>query len=133
MNIIRRAIINSTLAFALITTTGTAFADTGGRTAGRADFDYIVFTVKGKTNSKVTFSKSEVKTFNGLKEGDRSAYIAKVVSQHLQEKERDGWIEILSIISRQQPWCGACKESKGRVSNKMGYKDGISAFISASF
>jgi len=141
MTISKRHFLIATAALAMAATlhgTLPAIAD-GQRTAGRTDFQNLVIVLKGDINTKISLSKSQMEKFNRMKMDNRSAYIDEIISRALKSGDtNDKGASEYFYADRGAFWCGKCNENDGRVQHKYGisgpgFKDGISAFITASF
>ncbi len=145
MTISKRHFLIATAALAMTATlhgTLPAIAD-GQRTAGRTDFQNLVIVLKGDINTKISLSKPQMEKFNRMKMNNRSAYIDEIISRALKSQRGNGdtndkGASEYFYADREAFWCGKCNENDGRVQHKYGisgpeFKDGISAFITASF
>jgi len=137
MNTTKRQLLKTATAFGLAATLGISPALAQG---GDDPIPGIDIIIKKDPSSQpvVEFSLSggEMKRFNALKGADRSAYLAKIAAPHLAKvgegRSEKEWAEMLTKALGDS-WCGPCKMVGETLAQDVKMKDGISAFITATF
>ncbi|PCJ76726.1 MAG: hypothetical protein COA53_00435 [Rhodobacteraceae bacterium] len=137
MAMTKRQLLKTTVAAGFIAILGgiPAFAEGGNDPIG--GIDIIVKEDPGSQRVvKFSLSGGEVKRFNALKGSERSAYLAKIAAPYLAKvgegRSEKEWAGMLTDALGDN-WCGPCRMVGETLARDVKMKDGISAFITATF
>lgn len=133
----KRQFLKSAAALGMVMTLGISPANAQGGDDPIGGIDIIVKKdPASRPVAEISFSGREVKQFNQLKGRDRSAYLAKVLAPHLAKfgegRTQDEWAKVLAEALGNS-WCGPCRTGDKNLTRTVKFKDGISAFITATF
>lgn len=142
----KRQFIRSTAALSLVAAIG---ATLPAHSAEKADKPVrgLSFTIQAQTSGEVIAqykaSSGTLKVFNKMQGSARSSFLTKLLVKELNaQTKHKNWDKSLPALREKMGarWCGPCKLIEGRTIRKIEFdqvppefKDGISAFITASF
>lgn len=151
MTIIKNKLLKFTTAFAVAATFGGALP-AYAQEEGGGDYNGNDATVTQRGNKEIaamsvaihlgaarkptvnfSLTAREIKQFNTLKGEARSRYLAKVMADRMGKFGDSRQISKAFSKSIGDSWCGSCQSVETRIDGGPEFRDGISAFITASF